>query len=107
LPHITLPPEATQDSGFLSSLLNEASEKVTDEPIVILIDALDEAEDESLPRGTNRLYLPQTLPDKVFFIVTSREIHDYRLVIDQRRDIHLSDNDPQNTEDVRRYIRQF
>jgi AAA ATPase domain len=107
LPHITLPPEATQDSGFLSSLLNEAAERTPDEPVVILIDALDEAEDESLPRGTNRLYLPQTLPDKVFFIVTSREIHNYRLVVDRRRDIYLSDNDPQNTEDVHQYTRRF
>jgi hypothetical protein len=107
LEYTGLPPEATQDSAFLSELLSEAAKKVGDEPIVVLVDALDEAEDIGLAATANRLYLPPVLPDRVFFVVTSREQMDYRLVVDRREDIYLRDNDPQNLQDVRTYVRDF
>jgi hypothetical protein len=102
-----LPPEAVRDSGFLARLLREASAKTTGEQIVVLIDALDEAEDLGLDAGANRLYLPIVLPSKVFFVMTTREQEDYKLVVDQRRDIYLRKDDPQNVADVRHYIRSF
>ena len=47
-------PEASQDSAFLTRLLTEAAEKAGDQPVVVLVDALDEAEDVGLwpPRPT-------------------------------------------------------
>jgi hypothetical protein len=105
LDHALIPPQATQDSGFLSQLLQEATAKEPAQPIVVLVDALDEADDLGLTPGANRLYLPATLPAGVFLIVTMREAHDIRLVIDQRRDIFLRDDDPRNLDDVYRYIR--
>lgn len=107
LDHLILPPEATQDSGFLSQLLSEAASQEQNRPVVLLVDALDEAEDIGLAPNANRLYLPPSLPEGVFFVVTSREEHDYRLAVDRREDIYLRDDDPHNLEDVRRYIRNF
>lgn len=107
LDYDTLPPEAVQDSGFLSKLLSEVSLKTDNRPVVVLIDALDEAEDVGLPSDANRLYLPAALPDGVFLIVTSREEHDFRLNVDRREDIYLRDDSPENLADVRQYVTNF
>lgn len=102
-----LPPEATQDGGFLSRLLVEASAQPENLPIVIAVDALDEAEDVGLPSGANRLFLPPSLPTGVYVVVSTREEWDYRLSVDRRWDIYLRDDDPRNLDDVRAYIQAF
>jgi hypothetical protein len=103
-----LPPEATQDGGFLSRLLAEVAANPEHLPVVVVVDALDEAEDVGLPPGANRLFLPPTLPFGVFFVVSTRPEYDYRLFVDPRwPDIYLRDDDPQNLEDVRSYIRDY
>jgi hypothetical protein len=107
LDHATLPPEATQDSAFLDQLLSEAATNAQGQPVILLVDALDEAEDGSPGSGVNRLYLPRVLPRGVFFVLTSREQMDYRLDVDRRQDLYLRDNDPQNVDDVRHYVRHF
>jgi hypothetical protein len=107
LAYFTLPEKATRDSGFLAQLLHESAAKATDQPVVVLVDALDEAEDVGLTADANRLFLPSTLPDNVFFIVTTREQADYRLFVNGRRDIYLRDDDPGNVEDVRQYVRHY
>jgi|GEM_PF-1405291 len=107
LDHRTLPSETTKDSAFLNQLLNEAAKKADDQPVIILVDALDEAEDVGLSASANRLYLPREVPDGVFFIVSSREQIDYRLEVARSEDIYLRDDDPQNIDDVRRYVRGF
>jgi len=76
-------------------------------PMVILVDALDESEDIGLFPGANPLYLPQTLLDGGFFIITTREQADDRLVVDQRKDIYIRDDDPRNLEDVRQFIQNY
>jgi hypothetical protein len=107
LDHATLPPDAAQDSAFLSQLLGEAKAKAQDQPVVILVDALDEAEDIGMAPTANRLFLPQVVPKGVFFVLTSREQMDYRLDVDRRKDVYLRDDDPQNLVDVRAYVRNF
>jgi hypothetical protein len=107
LDYAALPSAAAEDGGFLSRLLAEVAEKPANLPLVITIDALDEAEDLNLRPGANVLFLPPNLPAGVFFVVTTRPQHDYRLFVDPRRDIYLRDDDPQNLEDVRAYIRGF
>lgn len=104
LEHFSLPPDATKDGGFLSQLLSEAAEKNNGQPIIILVDALDEADDIGIVPGANILYLPPSLPKSVFFVVTTRETYDYCLVVDRQKDIYLRDDDPQNLDDVREYI---
>ena len=73
LDHDSLPPEATQDGGFLARLLAEAAEEDANHPVVVAVDALDEAEDVGLPPGANRLFLPPSLPAGVYFVVSTRE----------------------------------
>ncbi|MEJ2266777.1 MAG: AAA family ATPase [Anaerolineales bacterium] len=109
LDHPHLPEEASKDSGFLSQLLAEAAEKEHKQSrkVVILVDALDEAEDLALPPTANRLYLPPALPEGVYFILTTREKAQYRLLVDRIKNIYLRDDDPNNLKDVRGYIRRF
>ncbi len=107
LKHSVLPPNATKDSGFLSQLLSEASSQDSSSPIVIVIDAIDEAEDIYLSPDANRLFLPPNLPDGVFFLITTREKYEYRLEVYRREDLHIHDTDPRNLEDVRQYIYNF
>lgn len=110
LDYPALPPQAGEDSGFLSQLLHEAADRAGqhDElPVVIVIDALDEAEDPGSARSANRLYLPRVLPPGVFFVVTAREEADYRLDVDHLTEIWLRDDDPANQRDVARYIEAF
>ena len=107
LEHFTLPPNATKDGGFLSQLLREAVEKNNGQPIIVLVDALDEADDLGIAPGANILYLPPALPENVFFVLTTRETYDYRLVVDRQKDIYLKDDDAQNLKDVRNYILNY
>jgi hypothetical protein len=107
LEHDRVPEEAASDSAFLSQLLAEAAAKQENLPVILLVDALDEAEQFGLGSLANHLYLPQTLPEGVYFILTSREQVNYRLLVDRRQDIYLSDDDPQNIADIGRYIVDF
>lgn len=110
LDYPALPPNAGEDSGFLSQLLNEAADRASQHgelPVVIVVDALDEAEDTGLAPSANRLYLPRALPPGVFFVVTAREEADYRLDVDHFTEIWLRDDDPANQRDVARYIEAF
>lgn len=110
LDYSTLPASAGEDGGFLVQLLRDAAEKAgnRDElPVVVVVDALDEAEDTGLAPGANRLYLPPTLPPGVFFVITTREEKDYRLNVDNERLIWIQDDDPENARDIARYIEGF
>jgi hypothetical protein len=104
LDHKTLPPEATEDGGFLSRLLTEAAQVQANRPVIVAVDALDEAEHVGLPPGTNRLYLPPSLPAGVWFVVSTREEAQARLFADPVIDIYLRDDDPRNLADVKTYI---
>jgi hypothetical protein len=106
LEYVSLPPDSGRDSAFLSQILIEASKKANGTPIVILVDALDEAED-SAPVASNCLYLPPALPENVYFVATSRDVVDFRLDVNARRDIYLKEDDPKNVADIRNYIAMF
>jgi len=110
LDHKTLPPQAGEDGGFLSQLLAESADRAREQgslPVVIVVDALDEVEDTGVAPDTNRLFLPRTLPDGVFFVVTTREEADYRLDVDEDADIWIGENDPENKLDITRYVETF
>jgi AAA ATPase domain len=110
LEHATLPPQAAEDAGFMSQVLAEAADvarRQGDSPVVVVVDALDEAEDTALPTAANRLYLPRALPEGVFFVLTTREEADYRLDVDHATEISIRDDDPANRRDVERFIEGF
>lgn len=105
LDHRALPAEATEDAGFLKQLLTEAAQKVHPKTVVVLVDALDEAD---RPSRTNPLSLPKTLPDGSFFLLTTRKDRTYRLLdVDRSEEIELEDADPRNVNDVRRFVQRF
>jgi hypothetical protein len=70
----TLPPEASRDAQFLKVLLDKAAAKLREQgrKLLVLVDALDEADPSGVTRGANTLYLPSDLPPGVFVAVTSR-----------------------------------
>ena len=60
--------------AFLINYLAEVSEKLkADERCVIVVDALDEVDQVGTPAGVNLLYLPLTVPEGIYFVVTMRE----------------------------------
>ncbi|MGI5499828.1 AAA family ATPase [Lentzea sp. CA-135723] len=99
LDHADLPAAASRDGGFLSRLLAEAAVR---HPVLVVVDALDEAEEA--PDGTNTLFLPSTLPRGVHFVVSTREQHDLRLLVEDRRDVMLRDDDPRNIADITDHV---
>jgi hypothetical protein len=110
LDYPTLPPQAGEDSGFLSELLAQAADHARQDgelPVVVVVDALDEAEDTTFTPTANRLFLPRAVPPGVFFVVTTREEADDRLDVDHLSEIWLRDDDPANLRDVARYIEAF
>lgn len=107
LPYNALPARATQDSGFLVELLEAAAQQTRFSPVVLLIDALDEAEVAVASERVNRLYLPDTLPDRVHVIATTRPEDDVRLRSTTLREIFIREDDPHNQEDVRQYVRNY
>lgn len=72
LPYPELPGEATRDGQFLDKLLREISAKLKKrDKLVIVVDALDEVDSRD-HAGANILYLPVSLPQGVYFVMTSR-----------------------------------
>jgi hypothetical protein len=65
-----LPIDVGTNSGFFHRLLVEAVNK-SSLPVVVLVDALDEAE-KPVAKGVNKLHLPSDLPAHCYVIVTNR-----------------------------------
>lgn len=92
----------------LPTLLAKVADKLTpDEPLVIAIDALDEVEQEA---GGNLLYLPKTLPNNVYFLLTSRPYNLYKnlLLVDVPvEELYLRDSGYLNSsqDEIGKYIR--
>jgi hypothetical protein len=85
LPYDSLPDDAHENGLFLNRVLQEASEKrKKDEPLVLVIDALDEAERAG---SANLLFLPPTLPDGVYVVATTRPGDEYRLTAMRVQDL--------------------
>ncbi len=104
LDHNCLPNKVTKDSGFLVELLGEVKKKVGNKKVIIVVDALDEADILGLPPDANRLYLPRIIPEGVFFVVTMREKYEERLYVERKECISIDDSDPNNISDIEKYI---
>lgn len=102
-----LPLESSRDSAFFSTLLQEVSRKlVADEPAIILVDALDEVDWRGSARK-NVLFLPPTLPEGVFIVVTMRRREDLPLQVERSQVFYLEPDAPGNREDILTYTVQF
>jgi hypothetical protein len=68
-----LPENALKNNNFLGNLLKEVSAKSSrDKKIIFVVDALDEVDWKAQTSGSNVSYLPNDLPDNVYFIVSKR-----------------------------------
>lgn len=68
-----LPEKTTEDGNVLARLLGEASKTLPPgEKLIVVVDALDEVDASSQTPGSNLLYLPDNLPDQVYFILSKR-----------------------------------
>ncbi|MEP6490880.1 ATP-binding protein [Microcoleus vaginatus GB2-A3] len=68
-----LPENALENGNFLGRLLGEVSAKSSSEKkLIFVVDALDEVDLKEQSSNSNVLYLPEVLPDNVYFIVSKR-----------------------------------
>ncbi|MEG5061680.1 ATP-binding protein [Microcoleus sp. A2-C5] len=67
-----LPENATRDGIFFSRLLREVSAKLNGKKLIFVVDALDEVDLSLQSSGSNVLYLPDSLPKNVYFLVSKR-----------------------------------
>lgn len=73
LDYARLPENALRDGKVLARLLGEASQKLPrGKKLVVVVDALNEVDLSSQTPGSNVLYLPDTLPEDVYFIISKR-----------------------------------
>jgi len=106
LPYPSLPPEATRDGNFLAQLLDEVSAKLGEaEKLVIAIDALDEVDLVSQDAGANILYLPASLRQGVYFLMTRRRVTLPFVVHTPQHLFNLMEYRDQSRRDVGDYIR--
>lgn len=89
LDYSTVPENTTADGNFLLRLLGEASQKLQPgKKLVVVVDALDEVDSSKQSTGSNVLYLPNALPENVYFILSKRPqelllpLRDYRRTFD-------------------------
>jgi hypothetical protein len=70
-----IPEDATRSGALLTQLLDEATDHLAEgQRLVIAIDALDEVDLAGHPAGANILFLPPKLPDRVFVVMTRRDV---------------------------------
>ena len=110
LPHpLPLNSENTRDGNFLARLLNEIvgtqSLALREKAVVIAVDALDEVDLSSQTAGANALYLPASLPNGVYFILTKR-LTPLPLAVNNQRIFDLMQYEAESLQDVQTYIRR-
>ncbi len=107
LKHEELPPRAFDDSGFLMQCLGEAAANSENHPVVLAIDALDEVDRLGLAAAVNTLYLPPSLPQGVYVVVTTRPLDDLRLQVARQQALDLEADSEGNLQDISIYIETF
>lgn len=101
----SVPPDYAKSSVFLSRMLQEAASRLkSDAKLVIAVDALDEVAHESSVTSANPLFLPMTLPNGVYFVVTSRDDPRVGLRASYVKHFPIDALGPENEEDVRTYV---
>lgn len=102
-----LPERATEDGNVLGRLLAEAAKKLAPgKKLVVVVDALDEVDASQQIRGSNLLYLPDALPDRVYFIMSKRPQPLALPLSDHLRLFDLMQYPAQSAVDARRYANQ-
>lgn len=106
LPYQSVPGDVVRDASFLSRLLSEAIASLPGQPVVIVVDALDEVDDATATGGRNPLHLPVTLPDGVYVILTMQPWLPPLTAFCTYKTYFLRSDSPDNIADARTYILQ-
>jgi hypothetical protein len=107
LDHDEIPPRAFEDSGFLVQCLSEAAADPKNHPVVLAIDALDEADRLGMPAAVNLLYLPFSLPEGAYVVATTRPLDDLHLSVAEIRVLDLEADSQGNLQDITTYIESY
>jgi hypothetical protein len=101
----------TEDSGFLSLLLQQISNRLQPKQrLIITIDGCDRIDINNQPRGSNIFYLPRYLPEKVYFILSRRLFLADKsglLIETPAQSLDLSNYPEQNRADIQEYIKTY
>lgn len=107
LPYGEFPDGFETDGRFLSRLLSEAAERLQHrEQLLVVVDALDEVITDRAP-GSASLFLPDALPDNVYFVLSSRHLWHLSLEVSYVYPFRLNSTSNENKRDVREYVRPF
>ncbi|MFB8794439.1 MAG: ATP-binding protein [Microcoleus sp.] len=99
-----LPANAIKNNTFLGDLLKEISAKSSREKkIIFVVDALDEVDWKAQTSGSNVSYLPNDLPDNVYFIVSKRPEF-LPMPAANKTVFDLMQYDAESLEDVKAYL---
>lgn len=99
-----LPENAIKNNTFLCELLKEISAKSSREKkIIFVVDALDEVDWKAQTSGSNVSYLPNDLPDNVYFIVSKRPEF-LPMPAANKTVFDLMQYDAESLEDVKAYL---
>lgn len=108
LGYSSLPENATTGSWFLTLLLQEISDILSNpEKLVIVIDALDKIDFKTQTPGSNLFYLPRYLPDNIYFLLSRRPFLKETsglLVETPNNTLNLSQYSQQNQQDITTYL---
>jgi hypothetical protein len=104
LSHLTIPEEPMRSSVLLEQCLHEAAANPANQPIILVLDSLDEAEWRMLPPRVNVHYLPPALPKGVYVVVSTRPDKDIPLEVMSRRDLDIEPDLAGNLLDIRAYL---
>ena len=110
LPHRDLPAGHADNGEVLKELVAEAvtvRRERGEGPLVMLVDALDEAAEP--PERANRLFLPEKLPEGVYFVASVRERAEPRVRTNQwsSRDVVLRPDSAATKADLLRLAERF
>ena len=110
LDHDSLSDEETENANFLTTTLFNQITQEHNEPIIIVVDALDEVDQKERQAGVNILNLPDTLPKGFYIIVTLRTNSDVKLPrndgIKDPKEIEIIQDSEQNLSDVEKYLKK-
>jgi len=105
------PDATTENSSFLSSLLQQVSDKLNlEQRLIIVIDACDKINMNQQTRGVNIFYLPRYLPEKVYFILSRRPFVKDKsglLIETPWESLDLSNYPEQNRLDIQKYRQNY
>jgi hypothetical protein len=76
-------------------------------PLVVAVDALDEADWQLLPARVNVHYLPPALPEGVYVVASTRSDRDIPLTVVRRRNLDIEQDSVGNLLDIRAYLEAY